>query len=258
MQAEDTFSDLYSIAYDLLNQNKDYQSEIDFVLSRFALNSHGKLPISVLDLGCGTGLHLSCLPPQVESALGVDISESMIKKAILNNKKLNVNFLESDIYQFQSDKKYELVMMLFHVLSYQTQLSSLLDCFKVLSSACSKNGKIIVDFWHRAAWESDPPVKRITEKENEELRVVRESTPKIDYVNGIVDVDMKIHVQLKGHDSQTFFENHKMKALTVTEIELLANASGLRILEIGDWNGLSGDSLRKETWYGYAVFERER
>ena len=46
----------YSRYYDLLNRDKDYDGEVEYVAG--LLRRHSKRPVrSVLDVGCGTGSH---------------------------------------------------------------------------------------------------------------------------------------------------------------------------------------------------------
>ena len=48
------FSD-YAQYYDLINQQKDYKQEVDYIIS--ILNKFGPNAKHLLELGCGTGLH---------------------------------------------------------------------------------------------------------------------------------------------------------------------------------------------------------
>jgi SAM-dependent methyltransferase len=180
----------------------------------------------------------------------------MLSKALANNQKPNVDFINSDILDFKSRKKFDLVLMLFHVLSYVTDLDSVNKCFKVLHNSVSENGRIIIDFWCRAAWDEDPPVARETIKELNGVLVKRLSTPTIDFLNGVVDINMDISVEKNGDVIGNIIENHTLRAFTISEIGILATANNLKIIEVGDWDGLARNPLTSKSWYGYAVMEK--
>jgi len=75
------FSSSYASTYDLLNEGKPYQDEVEFVLKLYkSHNPVEELPKSVLDLGCGSGMHLSMFPSDTKKT-GVDISELMLDAA---------------------------------------------------------------------------------------------------------------------------------------------------------------------------------
>lgn len=66
--------------------------------------------LSVLDIGCGTGLCGNCLRPHASQLIGVDISPHML--ALAKQKKLYDELIESDIedYLTQSQEKYDLII----------------------------------------------------------------------------------------------------------------------------------------------------
>ena len=101
------FSSSYALAYDLLNESKPYKEEIDFVLSLYeTFIKRNSLPANVLDLGCGSGMHLSKLPPSVKKT-GVDLSESMLAVASKRNIP-NSTYALANIGDFQTDEQFDL------------------------------------------------------------------------------------------------------------------------------------------------------
>ena len=73
------FGELYSRYYDLIYQNKDYFSEVEYIESLIKKDS---IEIkTILDLGCGTGRHDELLCDKGYVVHGVDISEEMLKIA---------------------------------------------------------------------------------------------------------------------------------------------------------------------------------
>lgn len=75
-----TFMD-YAYYYDMLNGEKDYQSEAKQIDSFIKKYGKAKENINILDLGCGTGRHDFELCKLGYKLTGIDISENMINIA---------------------------------------------------------------------------------------------------------------------------------------------------------------------------------
>ena len=76
------YSEKLAFYYDSIYSGKNYAKEADFIK---ILTSEKKIK-KILDVGCGTGKHLShLLNDTVEKMVGVDLSYHMIKEA---NKKM--------------------------------------------------------------------------------------------------------------------------------------------------------------------------
>ena len=102
--------------YDLIYQDKNYLKEVEYIknlIAEFADNKE-----SILELGCGTGKHASLLAEEGYQMSVVDKSSEMIK--IAKSRGLKNCFL-SDIDSFEINKKFDIVLALFHVMSYVTE-----------------------------------------------------------------------------------------------------------------------------------------
>lgn len=170
------FSTTYSKAYDLLNTGKSYDREAEFIKSLYQrFSSRKSQPNTVLDLGCGSGKHLAEFPSSTKK-FGIDQSEGMLIKA---RERAMENFTGTvgDVCSTRLGEKVDLVYSLFHVLSYQTSDSELVNFFTSIREHVAIGGIGVVDFWHRAPWDVDPPVTRVTKKSNSSMEVIRISTP---------------------------------------------------------------------------------
>ena len=251
------FSSSYALAYDLLNEGKPYQDEVDFVLSIYENhNKPGSLPTSVLDLGCGSGMHLSMFPTQIKKT-GVDLSESMLAVASKRNLP-NATYAHTNIGDFKSDERFDLVYSLFHVMSYQTTESDLGRAFTTMHNSLAHNGLAIFDFWHRAAWDNDPPVTRMTSRKNSTVEVKRVSSPVLDHLTGLVSIDMDLFVHESGMDEETyihFSEHHDMRSYTLQELTLAAKLAGLEVVGCGPWMTTSRQLISSD-WYGWIALQK--
>jgi SAM-dependent methyltransferase len=253
------FTSIYASAYDLLNSQKPYKDEVVFLQDLYRQTTRKtQLPLNVLDLGCGSGQHLKHFDINV-NRVGVDLSEHMLK--IASDKQIpNSSFCVADISEYRSEVKFDLIYSLFHVLSYQILNSQVLKLFQSVQSNLSDQGVAVFDYWHRAAWDKDPPVTRITIKEDSRLRVLRTSEPQIDTTNGTVDISMNIFIQdkfLPSNSYQHFSERHTMRSFSLSELQLFAQLAGLIVQASGPWMA-SDRKLESQDWYGWIVLSKNR
>jgi predicted TPR repeat methyltransferase len=75
----------YSQYYDLFYQDKDYDAEAGFVDK--IIKKHLPKARTILEFGCGTGLHASKLAAKGYQVHGVDSSDQMLKKAQSPNRR---------------------------------------------------------------------------------------------------------------------------------------------------------------------------
>ena len=117
----------YADYYDLLYKNKNYSSEVEYVdllIKKYFINAK-----SILDLGCGTGRHAVNLVQKGYDVCGVDISEKMISQARERYLDKNTSFFCNDIRFARLEKKFDVVISLFHVISYQITNNDLKQTF---------------------------------------------------------------------------------------------------------------------------------
>lgn len=251
------FSSSYAMAYDLLNEGKPYKEEVNFVLELYkSQNPVGAVPTNVLDLGCGSGMHLSMFRSDTIKT-GVDISESMLDVAKKRGTP-NTTYIHTKIADFQTKSKFDLVYSLFHVMSYQTTEVDLGRSLVAIHNSLSDDGLAVFDFWHRAAWDQDPPVLRMTEKENSSVGVKRVSRPTVDLVQGLVFIEMDIFVhqtKMKDHVYEHFSEHHEMRAYTLQELAYAAQLQGLEIAGSGPWM-TNQRPLSASDWYGWLSLKK--
>jgi SAM-dependent methyltransferase len=251
--SNENFGSLYSKAYELLNSEKNYLSDIQFIFDLCKKYKNDLVVNTVLDLGCGSGTHINLLPIELDKIIGVDVSSDMISRAEIEKKHPKSDFVNAGIAELDLQFEFDLIISLFHVFSYQTTHYAVAKYFETLARHLKPSGLAIFDFWHRPAWELDPPVIRSTKKESENLGVSRTSTPKIDFVNGVVEIEIDLTVKEKSSPAEKYSEIHVMKAFTRTEIEFMARSYNLEIINFGEWGNINEGSLNRNSWYGYVI-----
>lgn len=241
----------YSKYYDLLYKDKDYKGEVDYIvdlIQSVAPNSH-----SILDLGCGTGIHDFYFAEKGYQVDGIDLSNSMIDIA---NEKLKMEYLQwaerlsfkvGDIRTIETKKKYDVVVSLFHVMSYQNLNKDLMDAFNTARKHLKQGGVFIYDFWYGPGVLNDPPVTRVKRLEDSEIFVTRIAEPKVHTERNVVDVNYTILMKNKLLGTfEELKEKHEMRYLFLPELDLFADKCGFSSLANYAW--MSKESPQIDTW----------
>jgi 2-polyprenyl-3-methyl-5-hydroxy-6-metoxy-1,4-benzoquinol methylase len=115
----------YAQFYDHFNLDKNYQAEsfyIDSLIKKFSHNA-----LNILDVGCGTGKHATELAKLKYDVVGIDISKEMIEIANKREResKLKLKFIYDLEQNYTASKEFDVIVSLFHVMSYQIHEYSL-------------------------------------------------------------------------------------------------------------------------------------
>jgi SAM-dependent methyltransferase len=126
----DIYDDFYSDIYDYLvfnNLKDDY--EVGYIINNTSPSSQSK----ILDIGCGTGHHVSYLGAKGLDVLGIDISPSMIEKAKTNfpDYKFNVGDALNN-HLFESNSFTHILCMYFTIYYFKDKAQFFNNCFKWL------------------------------------------------------------------------------------------------------------------------------
>jgi len=126
----DIYDDFYSDIYDYLvfnNLKDDY--EVGYIINNTSPSSQSK----ILDIGCGTGHHVSYLGAKGLDVLGIDISPSMIDKAKSNfpDYKFNVGDALNN-HLFEPNSFTHILCMYFTIYYFQDKAQFFNNCFKWL------------------------------------------------------------------------------------------------------------------------------
>lgn len=247
---------LYSQYYDLLYQDKDYEGEAAYVLE--VLKKYAECPIkTLLELGSGTGIHASLLAKTGIYIHGVELSESMIDRAKERSKGVDtgLTFHQGDARTYRTDSKFDAVLSLFHVLSYQTLDSDLKAVMNTASVHLEAGGIFVFDFWYGPAVLSQLPSIRVKRWENSAVSIIRIAEPVIDDSSNVVNVNYTIFsTDKKTNQITKIHETHKMRYLFQNEIDLLLKGSGFSRVMTEEW--MIGSKPSINTW-GVCVVARK-
>ena len=237
--------DFYSQYYDLFYKDKQYSKEVDYVDRLICKYRKYKIK-NILDIGCGTGIHAQYLSRKGYGVDGVDLSKKMIEIA-KNRFKKDSSFYVGDGAKFKINKKYDVIVSLFHVINYYTTNKKIQQAFNNASEHLEKNGLFIFDTWYGPGVISDLPTVKVKELENSKIKVTRIAKPKIYPNDNRVDVNYKIIIVNKNNNKiSEINEKHQIRYFFKTELTDFLTNAGFELLEFKEW--LTGRKPGFNTW----------
>ena len=231
----------YSKYYNLLYKDKNYNGEVEYVINLFAkYSNNGK---NILELGSGTGIHGDLLNKAGYDVYGIEQSQDMVNLAKSRDLDCEVNNISS----FSLNKRFDIVISLFHVISYLTDNNELIKTFNNANNHLTVNGLFIFDVWYTPAVYEQKPSVKIKKMVNLDLEVIRIAEPYLKNENNQVDVKFSIIAKDLFNDEVTITEEtHSMRHFGVPEIELLAKITNFKIIKIEEF--LTGNDISEKTW----------
>ena len=241
----------YARYYDLLYQDKDYAAEGAYIHRLIGKFTPGAT--SILELGCGTGIHAGLLAERGYQLHGVDQSEEMLAAASRRCSLLSgdiasrLSFSRGDIRSVRMGRTFDVVISLFHVMSYQTTQDDLKAAFSTARAHLAPGGIFIFDFWYGPAVVSQQPSVRIKRLEDDAIAVTRIAEPAMRPLENIVDVNYHVFIRHKADGTiEELRETHRMRYLFDPDIDALLAEQGWKPLERSEW--LSGKAPGPDTW----------
>ena len=240
----------YSKFYDLVYFKKNYKKEISFLLN--LLKKKQIKFKKILELGQGTGSHGKYLKKLGYDIIGVEKSSQMIK--ISKEKNIGFKIYNSDLKKFRINKKFDLVISLFHVINYMTKKTALNKFFDTAHYHLKKKGYLIFDTWYTPGVNFIKPSKRTKIFTNKEFKVVKKVFPKkIDESN--FEINYKFNIFNKSSKLLfKFFEKHKIRHFDINDLILVAKKKNFQYLSIH--KQLNESKPSKRDWGAILIFKK--
>ena len=241
----------YAYYYNAFYQDKDYKSEakqIDYLLNKYK----EKDIKTIINYGCGTGKHDIELCNLGYQCSGIDMSSMMIDIAKENASMMQkqIGFEVSDIRYYEPNHKYDAVISLFHVMSYQNSNEDIMNAFQAARKALGTGGIFLFDVWYGPGVLSDKPALRVKEIEDEKYKLVRIARPIMYDKDNIVDVCYEVFVIDKNTQQvKTIHETHSMRYFFRPELQKMLQDTGFELIENIDCNTLEETSYNSWTSY---------
>ncbi|MER3433571.1 MAG: SAM-dependent methyltransferase [Leptolyngbya sp. ERB_1_1] len=247
----------YARYYDLLYRDKDYIVETEFIHQ--LINAYAPDAKTILELGCGTGIHASLLTKRGYKVCAVDLSETMLEQARYRAQQLYhssaIEFVQGDIRTVRVERSFDVVISLFHVFSYQITNADLQAAFATAKDHLNPGGLLIFDCWYGPAVLSDRPTVRVKRLEDDAISVTRIAEPKMHFNQNRVDVNYQILIRDRATGAvEELYEVHPMRYLFTPEVELLLDQFQFDSVTSGEWWTQSEPGA--ESWGVYFVGSR--
>lgn len=248
-----TFQD-YAYYYNAFYKDKDYKSEAETVDK--LLKRYGSRINRVINFGCGTGKHDMELVKLGYQCKGIDMSPLMIEIARQNSDSdgSRIAFEVADVRNYETDQKYDAVISLFHVMSYQNTNEDIVQAFRSARASLNDNanGCFVFDVWYGPGVLSDRPCVRVKEIEDKENHLIRIARPVMHDKENVVDVNYEVLIMNKKTGQvQTINEVHKMRYYFRPELELLLRDAGFQLLDNIDCRTLGETDY--DSWTSYFI-----
>ncbi len=242
----------YAKYYDLLYKDKDYAAEAAYIDG--LIKKHKPGAQSVLNLGCGTGKHDACLKELGYKVSGVDLSPVMLEEAKKRAVPGCLEFYHGDARTADLKRKFDVVISLFHVMSYQVTNEDILAAFRTAARHLAPGGVFIFDFWHGGGVLSDPPVVRVKRLEDDLVRIVRIAEPELKKERNVVEVNYQIlTLEKKTARWSELRETHSMRYFFLPELIQFLSDTGFALKNSGGW---MTDKPLCSCWYGLVAAEK--
>lgn len=177
----------------------DAECHIKFLLSKIKLNPNA----SILDMACGSGRHSILFAKYGYKVTGVDLSEKLLTEAKLlaERENLKIEFIQADIREFYTEKKFDLILNLFTSFGYFESDEENFLLFYKAYSLLNTNGYFVFDYFNKNFL-----IKNLvpySEETNDKYSIIQERK--------IVDqrVVKKITI-IRNGESKKYFESVKL------------------------------------------------
>lgn len=243
-----SFERQYAEIYDALYSDKDYVAEANYIYRILSQTLSAKSP-QILEVGMGTGKHAVILLSLIQdcSIVGLEPSGYMADKAL----KKGLDVIQADAQSGMSafnDISLDVVLALFHVVSYITDPKDLADFLDEVFRILKPGGIFFFDVWHKPAVLNLGMTLRVKRARTEDGRqVVRIAYPTIDEANSIGTVRYEIFLEdavAKGFTR--IQEDHSLRFFDHMEIVELAKNAGFEVIQSHEFLTLKEPS--SATW----------
>jgi ubiquinone/menaquinone biosynthesis C-methylase UbiE len=219
--------------YNKLYAGKDYAAEVQRLISLLEIkaNSNG---MTLLDVACGTGLHLEHLARHFHVE-GLDICTEMIE--IARERIPDVSFHLGDMTNFDIGKKFNIVTCLFSSIGYVKTLDKLKDAMCRMTAHIQPQGMLVIEPWFTPEnWYPDTVHGMYIDEPD--LKIARINTS---FVNDRVSVFDLHHLIGTPERTEHLVEHHELGLFEVEETISVMEEAGLTVNYNAD--GLTGRGL---------------
>ncbi len=218
-----------------------YDLECGWSVDRsFYLALAGPSPISILDLGCGTGLICNAFAAAGHDVTGLDPASAMLDIARKKPQGSAIEWVEGDARDFTLGKRFDLIIMTGHAFQVLLSDAEIGQLFACVRTHLAPAGRFVFESRNPDIdWQSQWTHARSFDTPEGKLVVRRDADPMRD-ARLTFRTHYLLNDQLRTSESTLYFPPHET-------IERLAEHAGLKVTGfIGDWVGSAFDPKSSE------------
>lgn len=234
--------------YDSMHQRRNYQEETEFILT--TIKELQPKSSSLLDVGCGTGTHLSHLVGKLSVLYGLDLNQEILD--IAKAKCPSVQFQQGSMSDFKLPLKFDVITCLYSVFNYNLDLLEAEKTLKNFSAHLNESGLLIIALYKAKNTEKKVSI-HVGKLEGMESAKIN------DYV---YDPDTKLEtsnfVLFWKNDGKVDFEtenNHKFRIFDYDELNALIEKTGFNSARYFD--GYTNSLATEKTVYPVFVCQKK-
>lgn len=137
----DELASVYDQVY--VARGKDHAAEVDLVLRLAAARC--PRPGSLLDVACGTGLHLAAAAARVPDIAGVELSDAMLVAA--RRRLPDASLVRGDMRDFALGRRFDVVTCMFSSIGYMRDQAELDAAVGAMARHLEPSGVLVVEPW---------------------------------------------------------------------------------------------------------------
>jgi SAM-dependent methyltransferase len=212
---------------------KDYGAEADkltAIIRALSRASGNRL----LDVACGTGLHLSYLSHRFQVE-GLDLDNNLLALARQRNPTIPLH--QADMTDFDLGRPFDVVTCLFSAIGYVKTLDNLSRAVQCMAHHLTPGGLLLIEPWFTLdTWR--PGTVHAVFLDEPELKIVRMNTSFAEGRLSILDMHYLIGTP---EGTAHFLERHELGLFTTEEMTNALRECGLQVTY--DQEGLTGRGL---------------
>lgn len=202
-------------------QQKDYHREAE-ILKQIIIQQHPCPANRLLDIACGTGLHLQWLQDdfQVE---GMDINPDMLE--IARERLPGLHFHQADMTNFDLASRYDIILCLFSSIGYVKTLEKLRAALGCMFDHLYPGGLLLVEPWFTPqAWQ--PNTVHAVFVDKPDLKIARINTSLQEGNLAVMDMH---HLVGTPEETFHFVERHELGLFEIDEMISAFKANGFTV-----------------------------
>ena len=228
----DRFAQRYDLIYKGIVNYKQETDAFEKLFKKFCK----KRPMTILDVGCGTGSHSLLFSERGYSVTGIDISKRMIELAKRKASKegSNVEFIAQDMRKLDLSKRFDCAMCAFGGFGYLLTYTDLTRLFAGLKKHLTLKALFIFEFWNVGGIRPSP-YQTWLRVEEDNFVLYRLSESDFDPQTNILTMNFNF-IEVHKRTAETFNETHKVRCYTLPEIKKYLEDNGFELAGAFDWN----------------------